>query len=1618
MSSAGILAVLIAAIVAVNARDLGVCHKSSLVSVGINDVSSFTNQAPTDPLSGENIYHPAWLAFYAPMDAAYDFEVLNWSIDNGTRMALYSSRFPRGCNTPKIEGYNDDIGSKWWGPFAKRDDAATEDDEAAPEDYASEGEDTESFAAISIGDDNQVINEFGNNYNKLSRFVVPLTKGHYKIALGNEKNGNLGGYGELKITVKPGWCNNQINTASKGNNDVDTKVSQGYSENGIHKSVWFKFTAPQDDVYNFETTSWSSRSDSQLAIYENSCNKDQYSAPTEIDSNDNQKWNNKLSFVRHFMNEGDIVYIQVGNAHRWQRHATGNLKISRSPGWCESTPNQYTTVFAGAVSNNVSAKWSEADDITYDNIKIDEPVWLTFEVTQPGAYKFEVENWEVDDDDDNDSAMAVFSLPERGEWPDACPLGDDDNMKLEKIHDDIVPGFLGINRRSRIVLELVAGTYKIAIGNGDRGIAREAEQEKSNVEARFPFGYRKGEGKLSIKLLPGWCDAQILTATVGMNAVDASASWHTLRSQSDIHRGVWYKFTAPATAKYIFEVTSWSNGDSEIALYEDGSCPNPNQLYINDDIRSRAVNVNDEVAEFTDVAVANQKAERAWYDVLINALNVKNKLSRAEYDMATGDVIDIYVGNADDDDTFATGTFEIHQAKGRCDTPIDGSIDTNIAIDATRADTHSFTVNGEKIYNGVWVKFTAFESAYYEFDVSKWNQPKLGNLNFYWSRAALLKTSCDLNQGTVLKTDFTVGLSNIKYWIEMGETVYFIVGNPYNFFNQETNGVVRITRHWGECDDTSIQTANTWDNAVNGTIASGPDVSGNGSPTYKVYEPIWFKFKAPEAGTWVFDVTSWEAANDNKRGDSLGEYSVLPKNNAAIAVKGSTCGSSWKGSNDNRNNLNNLPRLDLKLNKNDIVRIAVGNGVNGRLHGSGNLRIYLAGGICEDPFKAKEGFPYNDVFTANTSGVAKDGIHNPVWFEFKAPRYGTYTLEVTSWDNNMKVLDEDSQLGAYRGSCNSLTQLADNDDISFLNKRSKAEVTLNKDQKIFIVVGNAAANYPKGHGTLAITHRPGRCNTRYFIDAGKFHDVNATETEAPEKRLSGFDYIWKPVYFRFRPKESARFVIDVESWNNQGDNDAEVAIWSMDDDDDGCQLPSNRIVATDDDYADTNLPLISTWLQKNKRYTIAIGNAKPLQKAGTGRFALSAHGHCRNADRLQFWGTNTVIAWDTAAENITLPEAFDNLPMYTPVWTEFKSRRTGRYMFAVTYWDDGGNDGDDTVMAAMKGPCRSPTIIAVNDDSNHTSAESLKSRVEISMQANDEIKIVVGSWEPTRRGWGKIKITYRKEPAQFKMVVPDSLDYEEIEAAINKALGFDDDEDSINFVNKPQGPTKRSVKDLYHQDSVEPGYQLIYIEAAEGHDDDMDELTVILNEGSTNANFKKIGYNFSPMFCVANCAGKDFDDDSVDDAVDVCPGVKDPAQRDSDGNGVGDLCQCSFLLAAVDVDSIEKQGHIQTCDMLTEQNTKYFYHGHKKIAGDWVRNYVRNIGAVTFQPGDYTYNNKWLDCDCDTFPIDIDHSITPFGPGFVPQVDTQADIEASQEWDSEIVASDGEPRPLEPAPEA
>ncbi|MBT8439406.1 MAG: thrombospondin type 3 repeat-containing protein, partial [Gammaproteobacteria bacterium] len=58
----------------------------------------------------------------------------------------------------------------------------------------------------------------------------------------------------------------------------------------------------------------------------------------------------------------------------------------------------------------------------------------------------------------------------------------------------------------------------------------------------------------------------------------------------------------------------------------------------------------------------------------------------------------------------------------------------------------------------------------------------------------------------------------------------------------------------------------------------------------------------------------------------------------------------------------------------------------------------------------------------------------------------------------------------------------------------------------------------------------------------------------------------------------------------------------------------------------------------------------------------------------------------------------------------------------------------------------------------------------------------------------------------------------------------------------------------------------------------------------------------------------DTDADSVDDALDNCPGISNPLQRDDDSDGIGNLCDNCLTLSNTDQRDTNNDGYGNRCD--------------------------------------------------------------------------------------------------------
>jgi hypothetical protein len=64
-------------------------------------------------------------------------------------------------------------------------------------------------------------------------------------------------------------------------------------------------------------------------------------------------------------------------------------------------------------------------------------------------------------------------------------------------------------------------------------------------------------------------------------------------------------------------------------------------------------------------------------------------------------------------------------------------------------------------------------------------------------------------------------------------------------------------------------------------------------------------------------------------------------------------------------------------------------------------------------------------------------------------------------------------------------------------------------------------------------------------------------------------------------------------------------------------------------------------------------------------------------------------------------------------------------------------------------------------------------------------------------------------------------------------------------------------------------------------------------------------------FRISSAAEDDADEDGIPDERDVCPGVPDPDQLDTDGDGVGDACECLDVVCEPPAQAC----HVAACDV-------------------------------------------------------------------------------------------------------
>jgi len=115
----------------------------------------------------------------------------------------------------------------------------------------------------------------------------------------------------------------------------------------------------------------------------------------------------------------------------------------------------------------------------------------------------------------------------------------------------------------------------------------------------------------------------------------------------------------------------------------------------------------------------------------------------------------------------------------------------------------------------------------------------------------------------------------------------------------------------------------------------------------------------------------------------------------------------------------------------------------------------------------------------------------------------------------------------------------------------------------------------------------------------------------------------------------------------------------------------------------------------------------------------------------------------------------------------------------------------------------------------------------------------------------------------------------------------------------------------------------------------------------------------------------DIDNDSVANCADNCPTTYNPTvgttgfQADENQDGVGNECECdkeNYREASA--------GKRKICLKLDNWGfNKRFFKGERKNPGDWAEAIVKTKAFSTFQPGDYSYTNTWLDCHCNELEI-------------------------------------------------
>lgn len=1097
----------------------------------------------------------------------------------------------------------------------------------------------------------------------------------------------------------------------------------------------------------------------------------------------------------------------------------------------------------------------------------------------------------------------------------ACPF----SSPVLNGYNDNVGGLTTNPRRSEVTVAFFQGvTYHIAVGSGP---------SVSNPGSN-------GAGTVQIDVVAtkfGRCDDFILTGQLGNN--DLVPKNVDSPSYNGIHRGVYMEFTPDTTGPYIITVSEWSSLLAALAVYS-GTCGSLTQLAKDAPAAS--------LTEFYPQIELTLTAGTTYIIHVGNTFNIANFPAAAD-----------------------NGRVKIIKPVGRCESAFTWTEPGPQKVDAANA----FAPTKDGIVKPVWGKFTTVAAGDVIFDVQDWKPAGAGPLTKIY-RGASCNSLTEITSHT--------GGTRVSAQLNAAETVYVVIGHASGVLGNALGageGNLHVKRPVGRC--TSTITLNLGNQTVSTEPAFAPAKDGTD-------RPVWGKFtnNLGTDETFIFETTSWSPTLDSE----IRVYTGTPT--------GTACdGLTQVASNDNIATGTLLSRAEYRITNGATVYVMIGNnmGITNIAYSSGNLMIRKLVGRCRSAVAAAEGTNSVDAYLAlaPTVGTGSTALYKPVWSKFTAGagKAGTYSIDVTGWTTGTL---SDSRLSIYRKTvgfdCASLpAATVSNDNKVTGNLLSRAEIDVDENEEILIVIGSSTTAPGYATGTFTITLLKGRCNRPVTaVGYANPFDSLALPLGLPAPlALSGTNSIYLPTWFKYTATKTGLHVFHVTSYANSGDNDAELAIFQGPaaskralSDLSYCTNPVQLATNDNIEHPTSKLPRVELQLTINQQVMVVIGNAnqnaastaraETPNQHGTGNFEVLVieDGRCdlnpyvlpRDDDSKKYNST------DVYAPHFAL----GGKNIWSPVWFTFTADAIARYTVVTTAFNNSGDDDSSiAIVYDEDDDCDDLEILGFNNDRN---VESKLSKTSAYLGVGDKVKVVVGNTVADSGQWvGKVKLTVTAV-AKFTITVEEHIDEDELEQGFNMLMDLPADTNMITSdYSTPGDSGKRIPSDgsiLWQPIPVPeiPTHDLTFMFVGEYDDEEfISKLAKFLAERS--GKYAGLGFRVGPLFCSESCAGYDIDGDDVPDDVDSCPGVTDKANRNSDGVGLGDVCQC--LVNNVMVPA----GKENQCLYLGHISREGTYKGQRKYSGDWTFSQKDKTNMEDYVPGDYTFDNKWLDCNCRTYEV-------------------------------------------------